>query len=129
MIDFQKNNQEIKLKPIPLEEGHKAVAPLLLDGETVVDAYVTVLDKLVSTDRRIITVDHLDLIKKRITYGIIPYSRIQYFSVQTAGTNELFEGAELCLYFANGNKMLFAIKNKVNITDLARRISQYLLEN
>lgn len=128
MIDFQKNNQQIKLKPIDLETAYDEVAPLLLDEETVMDAYATIRDKLVFTDRRIISADHLDGMRKRISYSTIPYSRIQYFTVQTAGLNELFDGAELHLYFANGFDLLFAISGRVDIAALGRLISQYVLE-
>lgn len=127
MIDFQTSKLTFKLKPISVEEGTREVEKLLLPGETVQSAFVTVRDKLVFTDRRIISVDHLDGMRKKITFTSLPYSKILYYSVQTANNTEMIPDGEFYLVFADGLKIRFYFKEKVDILSLGQLVSRYVL--
>ena len=88
MIDF-KNATFIKLKPIKIEEIIDIMPKMFLDGENVFAAFQTVRDQLVFTDKRIIAANVQGITGKKIDFTSIPYSRIQTFSVETAGLIDL----------------------------------------
>ena len=71
------------LKPIPVEAVRNDVCGLLTEGETAVMAFQTVRDQLIFTNKRIISVDVQGLTGKRKSFGSMPFSKIQYFAVQT----------------------------------------------
>ena len=78
------------LKPIPLSEIQNDVRGLLVQGEECVQAFKTVRDQLVFTNKRIISVDIQGITGKRKSFASMPYAKVQYFSVQTPGFLELF---------------------------------------
>ena len=100
---------------------------LLIDGEEVVMAFQTVRDQLVFTNKRIISIDVQGLTGKRKSFSTMPYSKIQYFSVQTAGFAEIFPDTELFIMFSNGFTAKFEFKGNVDIGKIGRMISEYVL--
>ena len=76
------------LKPIPLESVRKEVYGLLISGEECVLAFQTVRDQLLFTNKRIISIDIQGISGKRKSFTSMPYSKIQYFSIQTPGLVE-----------------------------------------
>ena len=64
---------------------------------------------------------------KRKDYTTIPYSKIEYFSVQTPGFAELVPDCEMSLYFGNGFIARFDFKGNCNIIQLGKTISDYVL--
>ena len=58
----------------------------------------------------------------------MPYSKVQFFSIQTQGFLEIFPDSELYLQFANGFTATFEFKGSVDIGQIGRMISQYVLE-
>lgn len=91
-------------------------------------AFQTVRDQLVFTNKRIISIDVQGLTGKRKSFGSMPYSKVQYFSVQTPGFVEIFPDSELFLMFTNGFTAKFEFKGNVDIGFIGRMISQYVLE-
>ena len=85
-------------------------------------------DQLVFTNKRIIAVDVQGLSGKKKSFTSMPYSRIQYFSIQTPGLTEIFPDSELFLMFSSGFTAQFEIKGKVDIGALGRLISEYVLQ-
>ena len=88
MIDFT-NKSIIKLKPINVEEGKKLVNDLLIDDENIYFAFSSMRDKLVFTNKRIISLNVQGVTGKKIDYTSIPYSKLQAFSIETSGTFDL----------------------------------------
>ena len=126
MINFS-NNAVFNLKPIGEEEIQKDVSNLFVDGEHIMGAYKTVRDQVIFTNKRIITVDVQGITGKRKDYSTLPYSKLQYFSVQTPGFAELIPDCEMELYFTNGFVAKFEFKGNCNIIELGRTISQFVL--
>lgn len=116
------------LKPIPVESVRNDVGGLLIEGEAAVMAFQTVRDQLIFTNKRIISVDVQGLTGRRKSFGSMPFSKIQYFAVQTPGFLELFPDSELFIMFTNGYTAKFEFKGNVDIGLIGRMISQYVLQ-
>jgi len=128
MINFN-SNSVFNLTPIPANGVVEEVKGLMIDGEVVIAAFKTVRDQLVFTNKRIITIDVQGITGKRKSFSTLPYSKIQFFTVQTPGFMELFSDNELFIHFSNGFTAKFEFRGKVNISEIGKSISRYVLEN
>ena len=117
-INFNQNST-FNLKPINKESVRGEVMGLLVNGEEIAYAFQTVRDQLIFTNKRIMG--------KRKSFTTLPYSKIQYFSIQTPGFMEAFPDSELFLMFSSGFTATFEFKEKVDVGILGRLISQYIL--
>ena len=115
------------LRRIDPREINPNVMGLLTQGEQIIEGYRTVRDQVVFTNKRIITIDAKGITGTRQEYFTLPYSRIQYFGVQTAGFAELIPDVELVLFFSNGRKAVFEFKGGCNILRIGQMISEYAL--
>ena len=95
----------------------------------VISAFKTIRDQLIFTNKRIISVDVQGLTGTRKSYTSLPYSKIQFFTIQTPGFAEIIPDAELNIMFTNGFTERFEFKGNVDIGRIGRMISQYVLEN
>lgn len=125
-INFNKESAW-DLKPIDASEIREEVQGLLVDGELIDSAFKTVRDQLIFTNKRIIAIDVQGIIGKRKSYSSLPYSKIQFFSIQTSGFVELVPDSELFLMFTNGFTAKFEFKGGVDIGEIGRMISDYVL--
>ncbi len=116
------------LKPINVNEVREEVNGLLLEDEQILSAFKTIRDQLVFTNKRIIAIDVQGLIGSRKSYASMTYSKVQFFSIQTPGFIELVPDSELFLMFTNGFTAKFEFKGNVDIGEIGRMISEYVLE-
>lgn len=116
------------LKPISVDSVRDEVNGLLINGEEAVMAFQTVRDQLIFTNKRIISVDVQGITGKRKSFSTMPYSKIQYFSIQTPGFAEIFPDSELFIMFSNTFTARFEFKGNVDIGKIGRMISEYVLE-
>lgn len=126
-VNFNQNSVW-NLKPINADSVRAEVNGLLINGEEVVMAFQTIRDQLVFTNKRIIAVDVQGLTGMRKSFSTMPYSKIQYFTIQTPGFAELFPDSELFIMFSNSFTAKFEFKGKVDIGEIGRMISEYVLE-
>lgn len=126
MINFSEN-AVFNLKPIDEKAVQQDVTKLFVDGEIIIGAYKTTRDQVVFTNKRIITIDVQGITGKRKDFSTLPYSKLQYFSVQTPGFAEFIPDCEMELFFTNGFKARFEFKGNCNIIELGRILSQYVL--
>lgn len=112
------------LRPLSLEAGRKAVEALLLPDEEVVAAFVTVRDKMIFTDRRIIAVD-IQGIGKKVSYCNLPYARITAFCIETADVLDLDSTLEVTL--PSGAKATFEFSSGFDIRGLCRALAAHIL--
>jgi len=115
------------LKPIRVDAVKGEVNGLLIGGEEVVMAFQTVRDQLIFTNKRIIAVDVQGITGKWKSFSTMPYSKIQYFSIQTPGFGELIPDSELFIMFSNTFTAKFEFKGGVDIGKIGRMISEYVL--
>jgi hypothetical protein len=124
VIDFT-NGSVFKLKPCSIEEIAGEVAPLLIGGENLVAAFRGVRDFIVFSDKRLIAVNVQGITGKKKDYTSLPYSKIQAFSVETAGTFDL--DAELDLWFSGLGKVRLEFKGQADIRQIGQMIAHYVL--
>ena len=125
-VNFNQNSV-FNLKPIDPGSVRNEVSGLLVNGEEVRFAFQTVRDQLIMTNKRIISIDVQGITGKRKSYATMPYSKIQYFSIQTPGFLELFPDCELFIMFSNGFTSKFEFKGNVDIGAIGRMLSEYVL--
>ncbi len=126
-INFNKDSV-FNLKPIDLSSVRNEVSGLLINDEKPVLAFQTIRDQLVFTNKRIISIDVQGITGRRKSFTSMPYSKVQFFSVQTQGFAEIFPDSELFLSFSNGVTATFEFKGNVDIGAIGRMISAYVLE-
>ena len=127
MISFSKD-KVFNLKKISNREINSNAEKLILPNEDVIGVYKTIRDQVIFTSKRIITVDVQGVTGKRQELFSLPYSKIQYFGVQTVGFAELIPDSELALFFNNGMKANFEFKGDNDILEIGKNISKYVLE-
>ncbi|MBP5092798.1 MAG: PH domain-containing protein [Abditibacteriota bacterium] len=118
----------LKLKPIGIDMVREEVNGLLIEGENIEMAFQTIRDQVIFTDKRIISIDVQGFTGTRKSYTTMPYSKIQYFSIQTPGFLELIPDSELFIMFSNTFTAKFDFKGNVDIGKIGRMISKYVLE-
>lgn len=126
MIDFSKGGA-FDLKKVPNNTMVPDVQSLLINGESIVGVYQSLRDQVVFTNKRVITVDVKGISGKRKEYFSMPYSKIQYFGIQTAGLVELIPDTELKLCFSNGMTADFEFHGSSDILEIGKLISTYIL--
>lgn len=124
MIDFT-NKSLIKLKEMDNKDGQKVVEKLLIPNECVVFSFSSMRDKLIFTDKRIISVNAQGITGAKTDYTSIPYSKIQVFSIETAGTFDL--DAELDVTVSGLGTVRFELSAKTNIQEIGQHMSKYIL--
>ena len=114
-------------EPINVDAIRNEVNGLLINGEQIVMAFQMVRDQLIFTNERIIAIDVQGITGRKKSFSTMPYSKIQFFSIETPGFLELFPDSELFIMFANGFTAKFEFKGNVDIGLIERIISGYVL--
>ena len=115
----------MNLKGISTNDIRSEVFQLLINDEQPVAAFKTVRDQVIFTTKRIFVVNVQGITGKKISYFSYPYSKIQYFGVETAGVLDI--DSELILAFNDGAKLSFDFKTNVDIYKISSLISNYVL--
>ena len=124
MIDF-KNAEFIKMKPADNKTYAPAIMPMLAPGEQILSTFKTIRDGVVFTNKRIIAVNVQGITGKKVDYTSLPYSKIQAYSVETAGLLDL--DCELEMWFSGLGSVKFDFVGSANITEICRMISEIIL--
>ena len=95
MIDFT-NAAYVKLSPWDLAQAQGELQDILTTNEVIHLAFKGIRDSVTFTNRRIIALNAQGITGKTKDYTSLPYSKIQAFSVETAGTFDLDSELELC---------------------------------
>lgn len=123
MIDF-KNGSFIKLSKTNPEVA-KDTLPLLVPGEEVVGVYKGMRDYVVFSTKRIISVNVQGVTGKKKDFTSLPYSKVQVFSVETAGTLDM--DSELELWFSGLGLVKFEFTGVSDIIKIGQLISNAIL--
>ena len=124
MIDF-KNGVLFKLKKNKVTSHANTLNPILVGGEHIIAEYTALRDFVVFTNKRIIAVNVQGLTGSKKDFTSLPYSKIQAFSIETAGTFDL--DAELEMYFSGLGKVKFDFSGSSDIAEIGRVISEIIL--
>mgnify|MGYP006064887799 CR=1 FL=1 len=110
MVDF-KNKALIKLGHIPNERGKEIVKDIIIKNEEIIASFESMRDKLIFTDKRIISVNVQGLTGKKIDYTSIPYSKIQAYSVETAGMMDMDAEIDITIFSQCNNFVVLRLTN------------------
>lgn len=115
----------MNLKELSINDVRKEVFDLLVHDEGIVSAFRTVRDQVIFTNKRILVVNVQGITGKKIAYMSYPYSKVQFYGIETAGLLDI--DSELFLSFSNGRELSFDFKARVDIRQLSTLISSYIL--
>ena len=82
-------------------------------------------DKLIFTNKRIISVNVQGITGKKVDYTSIPYSKIQVFSIETSGTFDL--DSELDVTISGLGTIRFELNAQTDIKSLGQYMSAQIL--
>lgn len=124
MIDF-KNAEFLKLNPVDNSTYAARIQPMFVNGEEIIASFKTIRDGVVFTTKRIFAINIQGITGKKVDYTSLPYSKIQAFSVETAGVLDL--DSELELWFSGLGKVKFDFVNRADVSQICRMISERVL--
>ena len=124
MLDFN-NANFFKLKKVSEDEFSKMVSPTLINGESVISSYRGVRDGVVFTNKRLIAINVQGITGKKKDFTSLPYSKIQAYSIETAGVWDL--DSELTLWFSGLGKVKLEFTSNCNVMEISKHISEVLL--
>jgi hypothetical protein len=124
MIDFQ-NSVFSRLNAVQNHVFSAILAPILVREEEIIASFQGIRDGVVFTNLRIISINIQGLTGKKKDLTSMPYSKIQVFSVETAGT--LDADSELEVWFSGVGKVKFEFTRNTNINAIGRIISEQVL--
>lgn len=124
MIDFQ-NASYLKLKPVNDNAFAALLTPMFVQGETIMGTFQSIRDGVVFTNKRIFAINVQGLTGKKKDFTSLPYSKIQAFSVETAGVLDL--DSELELWFSGMGKVKFEFVSRADVSGICRMISEKVL--
>ena len=126
MIDFKNGSTTYTvLKMVDNESYSNLISPFFVDGEEIIGTYKGMRDGVVFTNKRIIAINVQGITGKKKDFTSIPYSKIQAFSVETAGV--LDYDSELDLWFSGLGHVRFEFVNTTNIAEICKLISERVL--
>lgn len=124
MIDFN-NAKFVKLRAAGNDTYSRTIEELLVEGEEIISTYKGLRDGVVFTNKRIIAINVQGLTGTKKDFTSMPYSKIQAFSVETAGLLDL--DSELDLWFSGIGAVRLEFVREANVSEICRIISERVL--
>lgn len=124
MIDF-KNASFAKLKAVDNSTYTQMIAPTFAQGEFILSTFRGIRDGVVFTNKRIIAINVQGITGTKKDYTSLPYSKIQAYSVETAGVFDM--DSELDLWFSGLGKVRFEFVKSANVSAICQMISERVL--
>ena len=125
MVDFKNNTSIFKMDEGRRDTFDKTITQFYVRGEETVACYKAFRDYMIFTTRRIIIVNVQGLSGKKRDYSSIPYSKIQAFSVRTAGMLDIDTDVDLAI--AGIGLIHLEFTAGTNVGKLLRIIGEYTL--
>ena len=124
MIDFQ-NAKFFKLRPVDSNSYSDVLAPMLVNGEEIIATFKGIRDGVVFTNKRIIAISAQGITGTKKDFSSLPYSKIQAFSVETAGVLDF--DSELEIWISGMGRVKFEFVSRANVTQICKMISDRVL--
>ncbi|HOJ35620.1 MAG TPA: PH domain-containing protein [Clostridiales bacterium] len=115
----------MNLKEMSVTQVRPEVNSLLVSDEEIIQCFKTIRDQVIFTNKRVLVVNVQGVTGKKVAYFSYPYSKVQYFGVETAGLLDI--DSELILAFNDGNRLQFDFKAQVDIARICSIISSFVL--
>lgn len=119
------DSNTFNLKQIDLGSVRKEVFDFLVADEDLIQAFETIRDQVIFTTKRILVINVQGITGKKKSYISYPYSKVQYFGIETAGVLDI--DSELILAFNDGSKLSFDFRSNVDIIKISKCIAQFVL--
>lgn len=108
---------------VSAEQAMQIIGPLLLDGETILQAYQVGRDYIIFTPRRLVLVDKQGMTGSKLEFRTIPYRSITNYSIETAGNWDL--DAEMKIHITGqALPITKEFNKKVNVYAVERLLAQ-----
>lgn len=124
MIDFQ-NKKVFKLSKSKEKNIPKDIIEQLIPDEQIIGYYSSIRDYVVFTNKRLIACNVQGITGSKKDFTSLPYSKIQAFSIETAGTLDM--DAELTLCYSGLGNVKFDFSSGGEIKEIGKIISAYVL--
>lgn len=124
MIDFS-NASYLKLRPVSDGTFSSVLSPMFVAGEEIIGTFQSIRDGVVFTNKRIITINVQGITGKKKDFTSLPYSKIQAYSVETAGVFDL--DSELEIWFSGLGKIKLEFVARANVSEICKTISEHTL--
>lgn len=124
MIDFQ-NKQVFKLSKGKDKNIPKEVFDLLIPGEEVAGYYSAMRDFVIFTNKRIIACNVQGITGSKKDYTSLPYSKMQAFSIESAGTFDM--DSELTVCFSGLGTVKFDFSSNSDVQSINKLIAAHVL--
>ena len=115
----------LNLKAMDKSEIRKEIPELLVEKELILSAFKTVRDQVIFTNKRVFVVNVQGIAGKKISYFSYPYSKVQYYGIETAGLVDI--DSELVIRYMDGTTLQFDFKTSVNIKEIHQLLSNFVL--
>ena len=123
MIDFE-NKKVFKLSLGNIQKIPSDLNEMLTYGEEVFYYYTSIRDYVVFTDKRIIACNVQGVTGMKKDFTSIPYSKIQTFSIETAGAFDI--DSELTIVLSGLGEVIFDFTAGSDIRDIAQLIAAHI---
>lgn len=125
MINFSNNSQVFKMKEVAINTFDEIVGLFYIDGEETIACYQALRDFMIFTNKRMIVVDVQGITGKKKDFSSFPYSKIQAFSVKTAGVLDI--DTDVDIVFAGLGTIHLEFTTNTNVAKLLRLIGGFTL--
>ena len=98
---------------------------MFVGNEAIVQTFQGMRDGVVFTNMRVISINVQGVTGKKKDFTSLPYSKIQAFSVETAGVIDL--DSELELWISGLGKIKFEFVSRADVSAICRMISSFVL--
>lgn len=102
------------------------ITPMFIDGESIIQSFQSIRDGVVFTNKRIFAINVQGFTGKKKDFTSLPYSKIQVFSVETAGVFDV--DSELELWFSGLGKVKFEFVSSADVAAICKSISSFVLD-
>lgn len=128
MLDFSKN-PIFKLSKTDVGNSIGATEfqrGLLIGGEEIMTVYSGGRDCVIFTSKRVVAINVQGLTGSKKDFTSIPYSKIQAFSVETAGAFDRDAEMELCI--SGLGKIKFEFSKGTDVAEISRILAFYTIK-
>jgi hypothetical protein len=106
---------------IDVDEVAQELAPIIGEGESVVQVFKLVRDMFVFTDKRLILIDKQGMTGRKVDYHSVPYRAITQFKIETAGHFDL--DAELKIWVSGQSEPIEKELSKAAVVGVQKTLA------
>lgn len=108
-----------------LDKVEKQIESIVVEGESIEQAYQLVRDMIVLTNKRIIVIDKQGVTGRKTEYMSVPYRSIVRYSVESAGTFDLDSDLKLWLS-STAEPLRFDFRKNSHVADIVKILTRYV---